>query len=361
MQVRDGRIMTDDFGKDIPACCPEGVYATEVPEHFCGCSDNKLDNPYRLEVRVPIVNDDSVVEHRFRVLTTTVQTPSRDPDNKVDCSNMDIDRLRLYIKPEYMDQVEKVEFGGEERAFEYGEDAAQVWIQLLDLGIDAQPFGTSMDFKITLKADAPTMPSLCANNAIGTAECEYVFYGKWNLALLDFDCCAHGWSDPDAIIDSVPEEMCDQNTFHSPYVMDFNSISYDSQDDATTVSFNITFVPEHCDVYDPTNKGCCDADVKSIFLGMKGDNVQSVTTTPDLKPALSTENDGIKVVGVFGQGMSFVLDVTVAGEQTVTSLTTGITYAGNGFRYRLYGGVHVDAPAMCCPAHYTGDGSELFI
>lgn len=71
--------------------------------------------------------------------------------------------------------------------------------------------------QVTLRPNAPRLAHLCAANALGTAECEYVFYGKWNIQVLDYDCCAHGFTDPDVSADLVPEEYCDSNSAHSPY------------------------------------------------------------------------------------------------------------------------------------------------
>ena len=50
-----------------------------------------------------------------------------------------------------------------------------------------------------------TAPSLCGENALGNADCEYVMFGEWDVSLLDYTCCAHGFSDPApaAVIDFV--------------------------------------------------------------------------------------------------------------------------------------------------------------
>jgi hypothetical protein len=34
-----------------------------------------------------------------------LQFPLRDANNSVDCSNMDLDKIRLYVRPEVVDQV----------------------------------------------------------------------------------------------------------------------------------------------------------------------------------------------------------------------------------------------------------------
>jgi hypothetical protein len=64
--------------------------------------------------------------------------------------------------------------------------------------------------------------------------------GKWDLALVDYGCCAHGWSDPDFVPDAVSVEYCDTNILHTPYSLTYTSTSYDSGADQTTVQFRVS-------------------------------------------------------------------------------------------------------------------------
>ena len=68
-----------------------------------------------------------------------------------------------------------------------------------------------------MKPGAPALPSLCSPNALGTSECEYAVYGKFNILYVDYDCCAHGYSDPDVDAALVPEQYCDTAPLHSAY------------------------------------------------------------------------------------------------------------------------------------------------
>ncbi len=68
-----------------------------------------------------------------------------------------------------------------------------------------------------LARTAPVLPGLCAHNVLGTSECEYVAYGKWDVFSVDFECCAHGFTDPDPILQPVQRDACDTNVLHSSY------------------------------------------------------------------------------------------------------------------------------------------------
>jgi hypothetical protein len=76
-------------------------------------------------------------------------------------------------------QVQSFSVGGVSRAFAFGSDAnGATWIEAYDLVIPNQATGSSVDVQIVLYSTAPAVPSICSFNALGTAECEYVFYGK---------------------------------------------------------------------------------------------------------------------------------------------------------------------------------------
>lgn len=79
MQVRDGEILRNDPTKtllEIPECCPEGVYGFQ-PQYLCGCSDNKSDAPYRVNM-LPATRDPVTggIEYNLRVNVTQVQVSS---------------------------------------------------------------------------------------------------------------------------------------------------------------------------------------------------------------------------------------------------------------------------------------------
>jgi hypothetical protein len=76
-------------------------------------------------------------------------------------------------------QVDSFSVGGESRAFAFGTDASgATWIEAYDLIIPNQASGSTVDIQIVLASTAPAVPSICSINALGTAECEYVFYGE---------------------------------------------------------------------------------------------------------------------------------------------------------------------------------------
>lgn len=123
----------------------------------------------------------------------------------------------------------------------------------------------------------------------------------------------------------------------------------------TTLTFEVS-ATEACDTKDPTNVNtCCDMDLKAILIGMEGSRFAGVTSDPDARPVAAPTDKGLNVTGVFGQGVSFQLQVVLNGRHTVESLRLGNTYPGNGFRYKLYGSADMCQPGVCCPSFVTGD------
>lgn len=354
VQVRDGQILFPMFNGsrlEIPECCPEGVYGMQ-PEHQCGCTDNKLDSPFRLQMLepqvAPITNE---LLFNMRINVTTVDTLF-EPSNTVDCSDMDLDKVRLYIRKDYVGQIAKVFVLGIDRTFVYGEDEMQAWVDIMGLAIPTQAAGATLPIQVQMVPGAPDWRSLCPTNPMGTAECEYVFYGEWNLRLLDYDCCAHGLADPD-VIPPIPQVDCDTNFLHTPYSVVLDDLQYDSGPDRSTLTFTVN-ATEMCDAGAANPMSCCDSDLFAILLGMDSSKVIHVNSTPDMRVVANHIAEGVNVTGVFGNSASFQLRVVVQGEQTVDSLSLGQGYPGVGFRYRLYGTADLCEPGSCCPTSFTG-------
>lgn len=79
-----------------------------------------------------------------------------------------------------------------------------------------KPLPSSLLVQIVPNAPS-TPPSLCGENSLGNADCEYVMSGMWDMSLLDYTCCAHGLSDPPALVPVMEPMQCDDNAMHSPY------------------------------------------------------------------------------------------------------------------------------------------------
>jgi hypothetical protein len=156
--------------------------------------------------------------------------------------------------------------------------------------------------------------------------------------------------------------------------LDLENITYSASTDTSTLIFNVAYLPTQvsvpayprvttwclhhwhvqppvqrqsphlpacpplqCDSSDPSNTyDCCDHDIKSILLGLKSSLVTGISSTPnDLLASYTAVDSGISVVGLFGQSLAFSLTVTVSGQHSVSSLSTGNTYPGDGFRWAL--------------------------
>ncbi len=63
---------------------------------------------------------------------------------------MDLDKMRLYIRPEFLDQVASVTLYNQPVEFACGNDGHLAWLDLLHLGIAQQPYGTMMNLKVSL-------------------------------------------------------------------------------------------------------------------------------------------------------------------------------------------------------------------
>lgn len=69
----------------------------------------------------------------------------------------------------------------------------------------------------------------------------------------------------------------------------YSNLTYNSVTGSTAVRFMATYTPSLCDAADPSNKyGCCGQDIKAIFLDVPSSNVVSVTTTPDMRPQITS-------------------------------------------------------------------------
>jgi hypothetical protein len=91
----------------------------------------------------------------------------------------------------------------------------------------------------------------------------------------------------------------------------------------------VAYTPELCDATDPTNtEECCDTDLKAIFIEMNPAAVVQANSVPDYRAASNAVAQGVNITGVFGTGADFDLQVIVSGQQSVNSLSTGVSYAG---------------------------------
>ncbi|KAL6759228.1 Pherophorin-domain-containing protein [Haematococcus lacustris] len=348
-QVLNGQVfLTDpaDRISQVPGCCPEGVYAMPGPQQ-CGCTDNKLDSPFRLTVLDPtqaIANGATV--HAFILRTVAVQLPLREPGNPANCTNQDVDRIRLYIRPSLVNQIESITVDGVACGFAYGQEGSSSWVELTALDI-AFVAASTHNIQVTLLDNAPVEPSLCAANALGTAECEYVFYGNWNMANVDYDCCSHGYSDPRTTMSIQSEETCDTNILHSSYRLVSSGVTYNAAADESTAAFQVIYTAGSCDTYSD-ELDCCNSDIKAIFLGLAGPAIKRVASMPDFSPTATSDSHGINITGIFGQGSTFDLYVVLDGQHSAASLTQG---TGDNFEYRLQGSADINEPMLCCPTH----------
>ncbi len=61
---------------------------------------------------------------------------------------MGLDKLRIYIRPEYAYQIAYASLYNQPVPFTFDTDGSQVWVDLYDLGIAPQVPGTVMDLKV---------------------------------------------------------------------------------------------------------------------------------------------------------------------------------------------------------------------
>eukprot|EP00798_Chlamydomonas_sp_ICE-L_P027244 gene27244-2499_t len=346
LQVRDGGLLQDILGPNVPQCCPEGVYI-ENPEGLCGCSDNKLLSPWRLAARPAIGTT-----FDFRILSTTPQRWSPLEDSIVNCNAMDLDRMRLYIHADYVDMVTSAIFDGESVNYTFGNDGVQYWIELRDLMMPYQQPDTVLPLVLTVSPDAPMHSSMCGENPLGSAECEYVFFGKWNLPDLDYQCCAHGYSEPD-FMPATDATCCDANKFHSPYSVEILGFNFDRPTVRSTLTMSVKFNAEMC-VDSETNAGCCDTDVKTMFMEMKTtDDLVSLSATPSARTSTYYKvPGGVMIEGDFGTGTTITVSIVMFGNHNVGTICTG-SWAGAACHFQLHGGYTFNAHSACCASHIT--------
>ncbi len=195
-------------------------------------------------------------------------------------------------------------------------------------------------------------PSLCAENPLGTSECEYVFFGKWDMSLLEYACCAHGLSEPATIELSDPGFQCDANAQHAAYYLVLSAQSYDQGSDISRISFELQYHQSACDATDPTNLGCCRSDLKAVNIQSRlAASVVGVQSAPDVTPKVSVGLSSVNVTGAFGAGSNSLITLLVRGFVPPTG--AGAFCDSPGCTYRMYGGTSYTNPNNCCPTDYT--------
>ncbi|KAG2493480.1 hypothetical protein HYH03_008296 [Edaphochlamys debaryana] len=346
-QVFDGRPVVSPWGDFVPGCCPEGVYLIENPTPLCGCTDNKLESPYRLLMNPePQPVDRGSTRYAFRIQTVTPAKP--EPLSETDCNNMDLDAVRLYVRPEVMDRVTAISLNGVSvplKNLYYGNDTHQYWLEVRELKKTLPTVGTTWDFDVTVAGASP--PSLCSENALGTGECEYVFYGKYSLRDLDYMCCAHGLSEQTTLKEPPTQCSCDASVLHTPYRLDYAGTR--AVGSAAAFNFTLTYDALDCD----SASGCCGTDLKSVFIQVDTTLYTGVTVTPAPPGGVTVQKQatGVKVTGLFGTGAGY--DVSVSA-RSGTSLAALCGAGVDGCKYRLEGGFALNQPYGCCPQHSTG-------
>lgn len=103
LQVRDGIKLSDSIGQHIAACCPMGVFI-EQEDQLCGCVDNKLESPYRLVAYHP-TTDPGTGSVTFSMDVNTVGAKHDSTDTTFDCTQSDLDSIRIYIDPSYVQRA----------------------------------------------------------------------------------------------------------------------------------------------------------------------------------------------------------------------------------------------------------------
>ena len=118
------------LGVSTPGCCPEGVFLVQNPEQFCGCNDNAAESPYRLDMKTPLLTG---LESTYDFdIVAVAPGQLRSPVVAELCGSMDIDRVRLYIRPEFEAAVSAVTLGGKAvQNVTYGSGGGQTWIELM--------------------------------------------------------------------------------------------------------------------------------------------------------------------------------------------------------------------------------------
>ncbi|KAG2450770.1 hypothetical protein HYH02_004607 [Chlamydomonas schloesseri] len=352
-QIHDGQPVISPYGDFVPSCCPEGVYLIENPTPFCGCTDNKLESPYRLVMEPQPVTVRGATTYSFRIDTTNAVPPEANAE--VDCNKMDLDAVRLYVLPEIANAaaITSVVFNNKtipKKNITFGNDTYQYWIEIKELAKAKPAIGTSWSLAITVAGAAP--PSICAPNALGTGECEYNFFGKFSLRDLEYQCCAHGLSEPTVVSEDPKQCSCNANILASPYRLDYASASYAARPaDATTLNFTLTYDQLDCE----PNSACCASDLKSVFIEMDTTAFVSAAVSPAVPGGVTVAKlaTGIQLTGLFGSANGYDVAVKVSGNKTLANVCGSLS-AKDGCKYRLEGGYNVNQPYGCCPTDVTG-------
>ncbi len=353
-QVRDGQLVQPipgaPYGAFVPGCCPDGVYLIQNPTGLCGCTDNGLESPYRLAADPnPVAGTRGSTRYSFAIDTVKPVPPV--PGAEVNCNNMDLDAVRLYVRPEVVGAVRSVVLNNitiPAANITFGNDTRQVWMQLNDLGRALPAAGSSWALTVILAGVAP--PSVCAPNALGTSECEYVFYGKFSVKDLEYQCCAHGFSEA-APLEQEPDQCgCDTNVLHTPYRLDLaSSVAVAG---ATSLNFTLTYDSLDCDAADPLNGGCCASDLKSIFIELEDTTVfASASVSPAVPGGVTVQKlpSGVRLTGLFGMGAGYDVSLKMSSNMPLSELC-----GAGGCKYRLEGGFAFNQPFGCCPESSTG-------
>lgn len=355
----DGLPQTSTF---VPNCCPEGVYLIENPAETCGCTDNKLESPYRLSAVDWSWQGPTVYSY---IISTTTTVPP--PVNaEADCNDMGLDRLRIYVLPSVMGAVTGASFNNVSLGpsqIVYGNDTGAVWLELQGLEAILPPIGTLWTVDISVNfAAVGQVRTLCAPNALGTDGCEVVFYGKFNLAHLDFDCCAHGLSETPAIPLPPPNQCdCDASTRNSPFAIVLLDADYvAAPTDETTFGFGLVHRQDLCDA----GAACCASDLKSVFIQMDATYVTNVTATL-YDPAATALGSVPFTVGPTGLTITagsvasgdymMIFSVVTTGNRLWPDVCGSSDLAeALGCSYRVEGGYAFNDPYGCCPQGTTG-------
>lgn len=342
-QVQNNQLFSTP-GSYAPACCPEGVFSLASPAPMCGCKDNLNESPYRLTAELlGTTPSGSIYDYKISTVPTTV---NQNPYDQHDCSAMDMEKLRLYLRPGAAADIVTATFNGVTVPWTtFDNSSSQQWVEFHGLNQPYTSVGAIFDLQIVTNA---SLPSLCATNSLGSSQCEYVTYGQWNLTILDYSCCSHGFSEV-AYLPDGNECGCDDNPLRSPYNLALASLLYTAATNVTSITFNLNY---NVDLCDPASE-CCNTDVKTVLIVMSNSNsIVTLDTSEfssyDLLPT------GIKVYGTFGNGINEYIKIGVAGRYQLAQLCPGTLAPTEGCPYQLQGGYSYNLPFQCCPVSQSG-------
>jgi hypothetical protein len=343
IQYKDGLPIYDPpTSSYTPGCCPEGIY-TPVSRVDCGCTDNKEESPFRLQASPSF--SALTTSHTFSIFTVggVITDPSIDPitGEPANCTNMGIDSIRLYINPAVAGAITGALINGVVAPTTvFGSDATQTWVEFQGIALSTQSLGTTIPFDIIT---SQPVSHLCSYNSWGTSACEYVLYGKFSPAQLDYSCCAQGYSEPTGLTE--PAECCDSNALHSPYAVSHSVFMTSGSASDTILVLDVNAAA--CSTLDPANAGCCDSDLKAVFISTPDPRVfTSIVSNPQPPNFLWEEvSGGVNITANFGKETSYTLTITANGPLDLTQLCGGNL---EGCIYKLYGGYRVVDPYACC-------------